>query len=604
MTSSGALDQGPGRHRADAGAPIHVDDPRLELALEAAGLGTFLVDLESGAVQYSPELAILLGFPGVHATTLEAAMQRVHREDHPRVRTLLDAAFDPAGDGRLRMELRYVRPGGDIRWMMWNGRVEFHDKSHGRVAFRILGACADITERKEAEARLRESEARFRSLVELSSDWYWEQDEEFRFTEFSVRLESLTNTPAAALIGKRRWELPTVHVSEQTWASHRALLARHEPFRDFEFQRINEIGEVIWVSLNGNPIFDTAGRFKGYRGTGQNITERKRAEALLKESEARFRLLADSAPVLIWVSGLKGAEFFNKPYLEFVGEAEGELEGMGWAAFLHPEDRASYLEAFAARAASRSQFEAQFRFRRADGEYRWMKSIGVPRFSADGRCLGYVGSTLDITDLKHNEERIALLARELDHRVKNILARFEVVVERTGDAPLAADAFAAALMDRIESMSRAHGLLSRSNWAGARLDMLISDQLEAYATDSNLQVCGEPLLVTPDAAQAISMVVNELATNAAKYGALSTTTGRVRVSWRRARGQDGQELLCLEWQERDGPPVATPERQGYGTSVIRELLVHEFSGEVELRIEPQGVTCTITLPIARVASSR
>ncbi len=580
------------------------DDPRLQLALEAAGLGTFRVELEGRSVHYSPELADMLGFPGIRTTTLEAAMQRVHRDDQTRVRSLLEAALDPAGDGRLRMELRYVRPGGEIRWMTWNGRVEYRDTACGRVAYRILGACADVTERMEAEARLRESEARFRSLVELSSDWYWEQDEEFRFTEFSVRVERLTNTTAASLIGKRRWELPTANVSAETWAAHRAVLDRHEPFRDFEFQRINEIGEIFWVSLNGNPIFDAAGRFRGYRGTGHNITERKHAEARLRESEARFRLLADSAPVLIWVSDLEGAVYFNRPYLEFVGRSEAELKGMGWAAFLHPEDRDRYLSEFASRAATQSQFEAQFRFLRADGQYRWMKSIGLPRRAPDGRWEGYVGSTLDITDLKVKEERIALLARELDHRVKNILSRFEVVVERTGDAPLTTEGYVAALMDRIESMSRAHGLLSRSNWAGAPLDALIFDQLEAYATDSNLHVAGAPLIVTPDAAQALSMVINELATNAAKYGALSTTVGRVQVTWRIERHALGHEVLIVEWQERGGPPLTAPERQGFGTSVIRELLVHELAAEVDLAFEPLGASCCIRLPVAGVVSAR
>lgn len=595
-----------GRGEPSGDVPSGPDDElrRLALAVEAAGLGTFRVELEGRTVHCSPELSQMLGFPGVSATTLEAALLRVHRDDQARVTAQFLASLDPAGDGRLRIELRYVRPGGVIRWMTWNGRAEFRETEGQRVAFRILGACADITDRKEAEFALREGEARFRSLLALSSDWYWEQDDQFRFTEFSTPVERLTSTSVSSLIGTLRWELPTKDVSEETWRAHRALLERHEPFRDFELQRINEVGETIWISINGDPIFDAAGRFRGYRGTGHNITDRKLAEARLRESEARFRFLADSAPVLIWVSGQAGEEFFNKSYQEFVGRTEVELKGLGWATFLHPEDRDAYLEAFAACRARQAQFEVQFRFLRCDGEYRWMKSIGLPRFASDGRCLGYVGSALDISDIKHHEERIVHLARELDHRVKNILSRFEAVVERTADAPLATEEFVAALKHRIDSMARAHSLLSRTNWAGAPLESLIIGQLEAYATRRNLHVSGESLVLAPDATQSLSMVINELATNAAKYGALSTATGRVSVTWRVDQSVVGGATLTITWQERGGPPVSTLERRGYGTSVIRELLVHELGGVVDLALEPAGVSCTIVLPVSGVIAGR
>ncbi|MGE0697707.1 MAG: PAS domain S-box protein [Hyphomicrobiaceae bacterium] len=586
------------------GAPGSVEDSeeRLRLALEAAELGTFRVDLATETVHYSPELARMLGFPAVRCTLLSAALLRVHRDDLAKVRREFEAALDPTGDGRLKMDLRYVRPGGEIRWMTWNGRVQFSDDAtRGRRAVQVLGACADVTDRMEAEARLKESESRFRALVELSSDWYWEQDEHFRFVSFSNPVEKLAGSSAESHIGLTRWELPTVGVSEEQWAEHRAMLERHEPFRDFEFRRINARGEVIWMTSSGDPVFDADGCFKGYRGTGRNITERKLAEHLLRESEARFRLLADSAPVLIWVSGPDGAEFFNRSYLQFVGaQSEAELAGRAWMRHLHPDDQEAYIAAFEKSLARAEQFESQFRFRRADGEYRWMKTIGSPRLDAAGRCIGYVGSTLDITDIKENESRITHLARELDHRVKNILSRFEVVIDRTAEATLSTSELVAALKERVESMSRAHGLLSRHRWTGALLSDLIADQLEAYATPSNVIIAGEPVMLHPDAAHALSMVVNELATNAAKYGALSVPSGRVTVHWRRVSSASGDRLV-IDWQEAGGPCVQKPAREGYGTTVIRELLAHELSGTVDLVLEAQGARCLIELPLARVA---
>jgi len=129
------------------------------------------------------------------------------------------------------------------------------------------------------EQALRESEARFRSLTELSSDWYWEQDENFRFVAFSDGAADRAGSSPASHLGKTRWELPVVGVSDEQWAQHRAVLEAHEPFRDFEFQRLNERGEPIWMSASGVPIFGDDGRFKGYRGIGRNISARKQAEA-------------------------------------------------------------------------------------------------------------------------------------------------------------------------------------------------------------------------------------------------------------------------------------------------------------------------------------
>jgi PAS domain S-box-containing protein len=707
----------------------------LRLAMEAAEIGTFLVDVASRTVQYSPELATMLGFPAVRKTRVEDAMARVHRDDVERVRDEFESALRPDGMGRLRMELRFVRPGGEIRWMTWNGRVDFRDEPDGRRAHRILGACADITDRRAAETRLRESEERFRALTQLSSDWYWEQDEELRFIDVSSPVEQLAGSSAGSHIGKRRWELPAVGVSEAEWAAHRALLERREPFRNLEYRRVNEKGEIIWMSVNGDPIFDAAGRFKGYRGTGHNITERKQAdmalraseqlnrmtlqalpahiavlddtgkiiavndawrefavangaaghqsvavganylavcrraistcpdaelaldglqsvlsgqatqfsmdypchsplearwflmtvvpfaleqgggavvshlnvtaqkaaEIALRESEARFRLLADNAPVLIWVAGPESADFFNRPYLEFVGvESEADLAGSAWTRFLHPDDREPYVAAFRKAMRADLQFEAQVRLLRHDGTYRWMKSIAVPRRTEDGRCAGSVGSTLDITDLKLNEERIELLVRELDHRVKNILARVQVVIERTADAPLSTPAFVAALRSRIHSMSRAHELLSRSRWTGAKLMTVISAQLDAYATAANLELSGPDVTLSPEATQALSVVINELATNAAKYGALSAPSGRVVVSCSLAPVGDAPSALEIDWREEDGPAVGADRRHGYGTSAIAELLTHELDGEVDLTFPATGVRCRIRLPLAEV----
>ncbi len=136
--------------------------------------------------------------------------------------------------------------------------------------------------RKEAEHELRASEARFRSLTALSSDWYWEQDEQFRLTFMSSMLGERTGLDAASYIGRKRWDQPALNLTEGDWDRHRAQLERHEPFSDFEMERPGPDGNSVWLSISGEPVFDEGGHFRGYRGVGTDITERKRAQAVLK----------------------------------------------------------------------------------------------------------------------------------------------------------------------------------------------------------------------------------------------------------------------------------------------------------------------------------
>ena len=187
--------------------------------------------------------------------------------------------------------LRSTIENGEARYLSVSGEPRF-DEAGSFVGYR--GITRDVTARVVAEQALRESETRFRSLTELSSDWYWEQDRELRLSFHSSGFAQRSGTTSNKLLGKRRWEEPNRFPLSGTWDEHRAMLEAHEPFRDFEYVRIVDNGEQFFVSLSGVPIFDAAGNFNGYRGIGTNITERKRAEQALRESEALNRAVINS----------------------------------------------------------------------------------------------------------------------------------------------------------------------------------------------------------------------------------------------------------------------------------------------------------------------
>jgi len=205
----------------------------------------------------------------------------------------------------------------------------------------------------------------------------------------------------------------------------------------------------------------------------------------------------------------------------------------------------------------------------------------------------------DMAAAKRAAEYQNLLIAELDHRVKNVLARVVAVVRSTREGSHSMTELVEKLEGRIHSMADTHSLLSRGRWQGVGLVDVVSHELAPYAKAGNTSVDGPDVVMTADATQVVAMVLHELVTNAAKYGALSTSNGKVSVRWdRRLNGNPEPELL-IEWQESGGPPAVIPTREGYGTTVIRNLIPYELGGTVDLAYTATGVRCKIEIPFAQ-----
>jgi PAS domain S-box-containing protein len=239
-----------------------------------------------------------------------------------------------------------------------------------------------------------------------------------------------------------------------------------------------------------------------------------------------------------------------------------------------------------------------FRFIRPDGREVWLEETSRAEFDTAGCLTRLKGLTRDITRYKQAEKRQDLLSAELDHRVKNVMARVAAVVRHTQRRCGTTDEFVKAIEGRIQSIAAAHTLLSQSRWSGVGLADLIHQQLAPYTTNANTAISGPDVMLTSAQTQAVAMVIHELATNAAKHGALSNPDGDVSVNWDRT-GTDATAVLTIRWRELDGPLIEAPVQSGYGLSLIRDLIPHELGGAVDLTFPPDGASCKIEIPLGR-----
>jgi len=244
------------------------------------------------------------------------------------------------------------------------------------------------------------------------------------------------------------------------------------------------------------------------------------------------------------------------------------------------------------------RYDVEYRARQPDGSWRWLSAWGIVEFDGEGEArqpVAIAGSSRDITKLKLAEEHQALLINELNHRVKNTLTAVQAIAHQTlrvdGDVQLMRDALDA----RLASMARAHDLLTAQKWSGADLSDVVARAIEPFSP-ARFDVSGPPLFLSAKQALAISMALHELAINAAKYGALSVPTGRVRVFWSVGGSMEGLTLNLL-WQEHGKGAAQPAKRRGFGSRLLELGVARELNGTARLEFGPEGVSWQATAPL-------
>lgn len=458
-------------------------------------------------------------------------------------------------------------------------------------------AFRDVTDRHRRERREREQAERLELALEASGlgDWSWEAGSDL--VTLSDRAAAIFDTaPGPTLTWAAILDLLNPEDRDRTaQAVTDALVGRTLYAAEFRVRRPSD-GAEIWVMSRAHGQYADDGAPLGMLGVVADVTAAKAAEAKVRESEERFRAMADSAPAPVWVTGAAGPiEFVNRAFGEYVGRPREELLGDVWLDLLHPDDIGGIVAARAAARDKTAAYAYEARFRRHDGAWRLMLVHSRPRFDdATGRFQGYVGIATDITDARAAESRQRLLINELNHRVKNTLATVQSLARQTLKDGLSARDARKLLEARLMTLSAAHNVLTRETWAGAELTEIAAEAVRPFddLQAPRIRLAGPPVRVSPNVALALSLALHELATNATKYGALSRPGGRVDISW-----PPGGDAIALTWRESGGPEVSgPPAAKGFGSRLLGPGLTGELGAPAALDWRPEGLVCTLTAP--------
>ncbi len=576
-------------------------ESRLRLALEATELGIWEFDPATGNLAWDARCRALFGVPRGAPVTYETFVAALHPDDRAEVLAAAARALDPAGSGALKVEHRVVDlTTGEIRWVSGRGQAFFVEGQ----ASRLIGTVVDVTGRRAVEQALRESEARLRMIADnIPSGMVYqvirEPDGSLRFTYVSQAVERLHGVTAEEVLAD-----PAV-LDRQVLASFRSELERIRLEADARQSELSvEIpmrvasGEVRWFHRSSAPRRLPYGH-SVWDGVEIDITERKRVEETLREREAELREVLSAAALAIFDVDHATGRVRSSPRLnEIYGyPAERALTLADLRARYHPEDLEQIFGLFtgAADPAVR-HFEMEFRLLLPDGSVRWVGGRGEYLRDEAGRAVRSRGVVLDVTERKRWEERQQLLIHELNHRVKNTLATVQSIAAQSLRNAATAEQARGDIEGRLIALSRAHDVLTREGWEGASLREIVMQATEPFRgrAQGRFRIEGADMRLSPHHALALSMALQELATNAVKYGALSNETGKIVIRW----AVNGSPRLSLVWTESGGPPVAAPGRRGFGSRLIERSLASDLGGRADLQFHAGGVVCTIEAPLS------
>jgi PAS domain S-box-containing protein len=368
--------------------------------------GIAITDWQGVFQECNPAYCALLGYTEKELRTIDF-VSLIHPED--REANVVQVRRLRVGEiPSFEIENRYIHKNGEPVWVR-----KFVSVLHGEEGepTHLIALVTNVTERKRAEEAINESEMRYRRIVETTNEGVWLLDSKLHTSYVNRQMAGMLGYEPGDMVGRSVFDF---YFSEDVDHKRQVLTRREQGVREQLEERLRRRdGSELWVRMSATPVVREDCEFDGAFAMVCDITERKLAEEAIKESEQRFRLVADSAPVMIWMSALdKRPTYFNRPWLDFTGQSEADLQS-GLAGIVHPEDYSKCRDIYCRGFDQRQPFAKECRLKRHDGQYRWMLDIGVPRFHEDGSFAGYIGSCVDITEQKLAEEALSSISRRL-----------------------------------------------------------------------------------------------------------------------------------------------------------------------------------------------
>nr|WP_321359890.1 PAS domain S-box protein [uncultured Hyphomonas sp.] len=466
-----------------------------------------------------------------------------------------------------------------------------------RIETGFAAAFSDVTERKKSELRLRESEARLRAFHQTTPDGFiiFEsiRGAEGEITDFQY---TYANPAAERLAGLDQEQLRKMTMLQNAplakeigiFAHYVDVVESGKPWRGEFFYPISQT-DGAWFSATAAKVDD------GLAVSFTDISKHKAAEATLKEQERRARAILNNLISFVTLLTPDGIVIeVNDSVLATADLAASDVVGKYyWDTYWwsHDADAREELRRSVLKAAGGERVHHDTTVRVSGDERIFMTNMLAPVIDENGRVTHVVASGFDISDRKKAEQHREMLLGELSHRVKNSLATVQTIASHTLREASDLESFRDTFVGRLMAISKCHDLLVDTTRRDADISQLVRDQVLPYAQgglERQVTMSGPPLVLGPEAAHTFGLILHELATNAAKYGALSTEHGRLSISW--GRGSDRDRLgAVLTWAETGGPPVEPPTRRGFGSVLIEQSLTHSLGGEAEIDYRPEGL---------------
>jgi PAS domain S-box-containing protein len=578
----------------------------------SAGL-TLVVDLmlASGfpmAVRWGPDFVMFYndGYRPILGDKHPRALGLPFGEVWPEVQTTLRPLHEAILNGKRGaffaedLLLRIQRHGAeweDARFTISYSPIP--DASSSTGVGGVLITAVETTNRVLAERALRASEERYRSAMTLGRMGSWEVDfvKGIRYwTPEGMALFGINLTEGLGHVGGEMDELrQSIHPDDRHLLARYHALANTQDSFPAEYRIVKADGKVSWLSGYGR-VLDRQADGKAHRviHIATDITERKQVEAALGESQQRLRWSAsivESSDDAIVSKNLDGIiTSWNRGAERVFGYTAEEAVGQPITIVI-PHDRLDEERSILTRIRRGERIDHFETIRQRKHGSLIVVSVTVsPVKNAEGKIVGASKIARDITEQQRAQEQIATLAREAEHRSKNLLATVQATVSLShSDTP---EGLKQAIEGRILALAKVHSLFVETRWIGAELSTIARQELSPYfeKDETGIRINGPQVLLEPNAAQVVAVTLHELATNAAKYGALSVPNGQISLEW--LHEADGR--LILRWTETGGPAVKPPKRQGFGTRII-ERMIRQLKGKARFDWHADGLACEITL---------